>query len=275
MQELAEPEVGSLPAERAQFVHLGRPSGWNRVAQAPQHDLGRHGVEVHVTTGGKERELELHGTLDVSSRTAEQCPEAAVESELLAVRADEVQDGADRLAWCLAEPATELLQEQRGALGWPQHDHRVDRGNVDAFVEQIDREHNADASLCQIPEGGLPLRTRAVAPDGDGRDAVAIEVMGHEAGVLDAHAEAEGAHRRGLCVLGDLLDDEAGPRVGTGVGVAERVDVVAAAPAPWNLAQVEAVVNSEVEKRRQVLLVDRLPKPKLGGDAIVEPLQDR
>ena len=102
-----------------------------------------------------------------------------------------------------------------------------------------------------------------------------IEVMRHEAGVLDADTEAEGAHRRGLCVLDNLLDDQAGPRVRAGVGVAERVDVVAASPTPRDLAQVQAVVNPEVEKGGEVLLVDGLPKPKLRRDAIVEPVQDR
>ena len=79
----------------------------------------------------------------------------------------------------------------------------------------------------------------------------------------------------GVGVLGDLLHDEPSPRVGAGVGVAQRVDVVAAATPPRDVAQVEAVVDAEVQERRQVLLVDGVPEPKLGGDAIVEPVQDR
>ena len=80
---------------------------------------------------------------------------------------------------------------------------------------------------------------------------------------------------RRVGVLGDLLDDQTSPGVGAGVGVAQRLDVVAAAPPPRDLAQVEAVVDPEVEERREVLLIDRVPQPQLGGDAIVEPVQDR
>ena len=79
----------------------------------------------------------------------------------------------------------------------------------------------------------------------------------------------------GVGVLGDLLDDEAGPGVGAGVGVAEGLDVVAPASAPGDVAEVEAVVDAEVEERRQVLLVDGVPEAQLGGDAVVEPVQDR
>ena len=101
----------------------------------------------------------------------------------------------------------------------------------------------------QIPQRGLTLGPRAVAPDGDGGDAMAGEVLGHEPGVLDADAEPEAPHRRRVGVLGDLLDDEPGPGVGAGVGVAERLDVVAASSPPRDLAQVEAVVDAEVEER--------------------------
>ena len=55
-----------------------------------------------MAPGRKEGELQLDCPLDVSARTTEQCPQAAVESELLAVRTDEVKDGAEALAFGLA-----------------------------------------------------------------------------------------------------------------------------------------------------------------------------
>lgn len=76
-------------------------------------------------------------------------------------------------------------------------------------------------------------------------------------------------------MLGDLLDHEASPCVGAGVGVAERVDVVTASPAPRDLAQVEAIVDAEIQERREMLLIDGVPETEFGGDAIVEPLEDR
>src|SRR5262249_22831369 len=72
-----------------------------------------------------------------------------------------------------------------------------------------------------------------------------------------------------------LLDDKASPGVGARVCVAQRLDVVAPPAAPGNISEVEAVVDAEVEERRQVLLVDRIPEPQLRRNAVVEPVEDR
>ena len=61
--------------------------------------------------------------------------------------ADEVENRAHGLVVCDPQTATELLEKQRRALGWPQHEHDVDGRYVDALVEQIDREHDLDSSL--------------------------------------------------------------------------------------------------------------------------------
>ena len=107
----------------------------------------------------------LHGALDVAAGAAEQGAVAAVEAELLAVGADEVEHGAERLAGGLAQPAAELLEEQRRALGRAQHQHGVDGGDVDALVEQVDGEHDPDVAGGEVPQGGLALGSGAVAPD--------------------------------------------------------------------------------------------------------------
>ena len=73
----------------------------------------------------------------------------------------------------------------------------------------------------------------------------------------------------------DLLDDETRPGIGTGVDVAQCFNVVAAATAPRDVSQVEAIVDPEIVERCKVLLIDGVPQAELGGDAIIEPLQDR
>ena len=78
----------------------------------------------------------------------------------------------------------------------------------------------------------------------------------------------------GSACCGHLLDDEASPGVGAGVGGAEGLDVVAPASLPGDVGQVEAVVDAEVHERRQLLLVDGVPEAQLGGDAVVEPVED-
>ena len=121
-------------------------------------------VELHVAAGGQERELQLHGPLDVSAGAAEQRPVAAVEAELLAVGADEVEHGAERLARCLAQAAAELLEEQRRALGRAQHEHGVDGGDVDALVEQVDGEHDPHARRRPDPAGRPRARPAGCRP---------------------------------------------------------------------------------------------------------------
>ena len=105
---------------------------------------------MHVAAGREKGELELHGAFDVTARSAKQGSIAAIESELLAVQPDEVQDRARRLARGFAETAAELLQKECWALRRPEHEHSVDGGNVDTFVEQVDREDDADPSLGKV-----------------------------------------------------------------------------------------------------------------------------
>ena len=126
-------------------------------------------VELHVAARGQEREPVLDLPLDVRAAAAEQRPEAPVEPELACGAADEVEHGADRLAGRLPQPASELLEEQRRALGRAQHQQRVDGRNVDALVEQVDGEDDADAPAGQVAQSAPGARVRRVARDGDAR----------------------------------------------------------------------------------------------------------
>lgn len=191
------------------------------------------------------------------------------------MRADEVEHCAVALVGRLPEPSSELLEEQGRALGRPEHENGVEDGDVDALVEQVDGEDDVDPPGGEVLQRALAIRVRAVAPDGDGSDAMGVEVPRHELGVFDAHAEAEATHGRWVCVPGHLLDDEAGPGVGARVHVGERRRVVATPPPPRDLSKVEPVVDPVVQERREVLLVDRVPQAEFCGDAVVEPLEDR
>ncbi len=79
------------------------------------------------------------------------------------------------------QAAAELLEEQRRALGRAQHEHGVDRGHVDTFVEQVDGEHGPYSTLRQIRQRGLPFGPWAAAPHAHGIDAVSHQVARHEA----------------------------------------------------------------------------------------------
>ena len=98
----------------------------------------------------------------------------------------------------------------------------------------------------------------------------------HERGVLDADAEPEAPHRSEVVdVVVELVEDEPGPRVIPGVDVAERGDVVAVAAPPRHVAQVDAVVDAVVGERGEPVLLDGVPEPEFGRDAVAEPVQDR
>ncbi len=82
------------------------------------------------------------------------------------------------------------------ALGRSQQQQRVDVRDVDALVEQIDREDDVDSAGVEIAERRRSLVHRAVAPDRDGRYPDRAELLRHEAGVRDRDAEAERLDRR-------------------------------------------------------------------------------
>ncbi len=171
--------------------------------------------------------------------------------------------------------AAELLQEQRGAVGRAEHQERVHGGDVDALVEQVDREDDVDTALGEVDECPASLGVGRVGPDGRRHDAGLMKRVRHEARVLDADAEAERAHPGGVVhAPRELLEDESGPGVAAGEEVGELLHVVAAAPPPGNVAQVEAIVDAVVGEGHEAMLVDGVPESQLGGDAPVEPAED-
>lgn len=190
--------------------------------------------------------------------------------------ANEVEHGAERLAVGPAQTPAELLEEQRRALGGPQHQHRVDGGHVDTLVEQVDREHRPHPARRQVGQRLAPLELRGLAGDRHRLDAVMPEPLGHVAGVGHAHTEPQAPHRVGIVgVAHQLVDHRAGPGIGARVQRAQRLDVIALPSPPRDVGQVEPVVDPEVGERHQPVLVDGVPQAQLGGDAVVEPAEDR
>ncbi|MEI2699996.1 MAG: hypothetical protein V9E94_17270 [Microthrixaceae bacterium] len=148
----ARPMPGrSRRSERSSSTFAGQRDGMAS-RRLLMHDLGGLLVELHVAARRQERELRLHRSFDVAAGAAEQGPVAAVEAELLAVGADEVEHRAVRLVLRSAQASAELLEEQHRALGGSEHQHRVDVGEVDAFVEQVDGEHDLHVACRQVAQ---------------------------------------------------------------------------------------------------------------------------
>jgi hypothetical protein len=81
-------------------------------------------------------------------------------------------------------------------------------------------------------------------------------------GVGYAHAVPESPHVGRVADLpSDLFDHEMSPRVISCEDAFERGHVISLSAAPWDVTQVETVVNSEILERRKVFLVDGIPQP--------------
>src|SRR5699024_4621812 len=113
LEELRQAHVAEV-AQLAREIAAGEMKALPHVAQ---DDLARHPVELDVAPSREEGEAGLHLPLELRARAAEQRAVAAVEAEAPVLLADEVEDAEDGLALCDAQPAPELLQEDRGALG--------------------------------------------------------------------------------------------------------------------------------------------------------------
>jgi hypothetical protein len=163
------------------------------------------------------------------------------------VVADEVEDDELLLPLRPAQPAPELLQEQDLRLGGAQHQDGVDGGQVDALAEQVDREDDLQAAVGEALQRVAAAEARA-AVHGGGRDAFALELVGHVLGVADRHAEGQRALLGAAAPLFQRV-----PGAGEGGQFVRELFRVEAAVAPGDLAVVDRLVPDAVvvERREQ------------------------
>ena len=106
--------------------------------------------------------------------------------------ADEVENDEVFLLVAEAQAAAELLKEEDLRLGRPQHHHRVDAGEVDAFVEQVHGEDDTEPTVAQLLQR-LRASERRSRVHGSRRDARLLKLRCHVLGMPDRHAEGERA----------------------------------------------------------------------------------
>src|SRR6478672_7936429 len=102
-------------------------------------------VQNDLAPRGQERKALLDLSFQASLRRTCQSAVADVEPELLAMMTDEVECGQHRLVTGAAQAATQLLQEDRGALRWPEEQDGVDVGQVEPLVEQVGSKQDVDS----------------------------------------------------------------------------------------------------------------------------------
>jgi len=188
--------------------------------------------------------------------------------------AHEVESGEYCLVLRPAEPAAKLLEEHRRRLGGTQEEDGVHVRQVDAFIEQVHREEDLQGAGLQSSQGSATLVLGGLAGDGLRGNPPLPEGGGHPVGMLDAHTEAEGAHR---VDVGDLVlelpQDDPEPRI---VGGVDRVQLgeIVSAPLPLDSTEVRVVGDPEVVERTQQFGLERVPQPQLDRCPVPEHRPD-
>lgn len=141
-----------------------------------------------------------------------------------------------------------------------QHQHGVHRRYVHSLVEQVHGEDHAHAPCGEVGERCSALLFGGVRPDCRGGDAGLAKHARHESRVLNADAESERSHPGGAVhPLRELLEHEPRPDVVCGEQIRELLHVVTLPSPPWNVSEIESVMDSVVRERGKPVLVYRVP----------------
>ena len=174
-----------------------------------------------------------------------------------------------------AQTPSQLLNEQCGAVRGPQHEQGVHSWHVNALVEEVDGENDSHPTGRQIAKGRAPLLVGRIRPNRHRRNARCREDSRHESRMLDADAETPAPgpwSRRRRAVPAPQHQVRQGVVPSHQIG--KPGHIIASPSPPRDLAQIEAIVDAKVRKRRQTLLVDGVPQPQLRRNPSVEPLED-
>ena len=151
------------------------------------------------------------------------------------------------------QPTPELLEEDCGTLRRAQHKHRIDLGDVESFVEHVDREQTADITASQGSQTFVTLITGCLAHDQLGGDLHGVELFRHETSVFDRRAEPERAHLRdgGYFVMKCSPDETRAKTTRLSrVRLGQRSRVVGPfLGIPFDAGQVGVVANAEIVER--------------------------
>src|SRR6218665_249508 len=159
----------------------------------------------------------------------------------------------------MAQATTELLQENRGALGWSQKEHCVHLGNIKALVEQIHSKKCFDTPLPECTQRFVPLFCLGACRNCSGRDAMLTKLASHELGMCNAYAEAQGTHLLHIRdALVHLFEHLLGAQFVACVHLAQFAKIVPAS-FPGYMRHVHIVMHTEVLEGAQQTSIERFP----------------
>ena len=173
-----------------------------------------------------------------------------LEIVLLVCLPDEVQHGQAFLVFSQTQAAAQLLQKHGQRLGGAQEQHGVDFRDVHALVIDVHYKNEANLPGNEPLFDGVAFLVGGIPGQRHGRDAMGIEIVRHEPGVLDGNAEPKPLH---FIDVRNIFQDGAHHKVGTALchHAAEGVQVgqfglVITAGAPFQAAQICGVGDAEI-----------------------------
>src|SRR5206468_305119 len=114
---------------------LGQAGG---VPQIAEHDLVALASVVDGATGGQKRKAGFELLTQRTASTVDDRAQAPIEPELTMMLTDEVDHRQVRLVLGATQTATELLREDRRAIGRSEQQHRIHARYVDTLAKHID-----------------------------------------------------------------------------------------------------------------------------------------
>ena len=209
-------------------------------ADVVQHIFRRDLFQLDIAALGRRDKALFDLPADAVGGVGEQRGKFLLEIILLVRLSDEVQYGQAFLVFGQTQAAAQLLQEHSQRLGRAQEQHGVDFRDVHALVIDVHYEDKANFPGNKPLFGGVAFLIRRIPGQRHGRDAVGVEIICHEPGVLDGGAEPKTLH---FIDIGDVFQDGVHHKVGTALchHAAEGVQVgqfglVITAGAPFQAA---------------------------------------
>ena len=152
----------------------------------------------------------------------------------------------ERLFLGLAQSTAKLLQPQNLRFRWSQHQHRIHHGNVNAFVQHVNGEHDIQRARLQFFER-LSARSRSWSRvNRNAPRAAFCEIPRHEGRMPGRNTERECSR---LSILAPLLKGIFRSTL-CSYRCFERHSVESPAP-PRNVAIIHHVRNADVMERRE------------------------
>src|SRR5690606_40064799 len=144
------------------------------------------------------------------------------------------------------------------------------------FFEQVNGESDTYLAALQISQGTFAVFVRRLSRNSHSSNTMFAKHARHISRVIHAHAEPQSTYLRGGAeVIEEEREDAPRPDVIRRDEVRQALDIISAPTSERDLSKVQIISDAEVGKGGKAVLIDGIPEPKLGGDAIVEPVEDR